>query len=67
MKRYRASADEQPTELAVYDGTRCLGRVVPRSGKWLAYAAADDRPIDKFSTRKAATDALVAARRNISQ
>jgi hypothetical protein len=56
----RRPADTEEHSLSVYDGARCLGHIIERSGACHA-TSSSGKALGSYATRKAASDAISAA------
>ena len=62
MTRTSRTPHAEPHDLAIYDGQTCIGHIEERNGIRTATSWPDERALGTFTTRKAACDAIGAAR-----
>ncbi len=62
-ERGRPDLSDPMTALSVYDGSRCIGFLMPRGRQGIEAFDADDRSLGLFLTQKSAADAVSVAAR----
>ncbi len=62
----RPDLSDPMTALTVYDGSRCIGFIMPRGPQGVEAFDADDHSLGLFPTQKSAADAVSAAARVVS-